>query len=199
MERSGLASPSDSCMLNASSQISTARFGSLDSRPFAFSLSCSSFDMGALRYSGREGRTSRTCCPDGAYEIRAHPICDLAPVIYRSDNEVGDEARRDLTPLAGESKRRGSVDRYGRHSFRVTKAELRHPKRHDERQTQRRRCPGIEIRGERDRRTGLDETPGGRLMALAEEHQRRWEQHRDGLTAGEGTHPCVRHTRQVIR
>src|SRR6266481_3676818 len=117
MERSGLVS---SWLFKTSSQISTAFLGSLASRPFAFSLSCSSLDMERLRYRSRLGRTSRTCCPDGAYDVRAHPVGDLPPVFYGGNDEVGDTPRRDLSPVRGEAERGGGVDRHRRHNFRVT-------------------------------------------------------------------------------
>src|SRR2546425_5887959 len=98
MERSGLVS---SWLFKTSSQISTALFGSLASRPFAFSLSCSSLDMEGLRYRRRLDGTSRTCCPDGAYDVCAHPVGDLPPVVYGCNHEVGDTPRRDLPPIRG--------------------------------------------------------------------------------------------------
>src|SRR6266849_8010144 len=98
IERSGLVS---SWLFKTSSQISTAFFGSLASRPFAFSLSCSSLDMERLRYRSRLGGTSRTCCPDGAYDVRAQPVADLPPVVYGRYHEVGDTPRRDLPTVRG--------------------------------------------------------------------------------------------------
>src|SRR5438477_794361 len=122
MERSGLVS---SWLFKTSSQISTAFFGSLASRPFAFSLSCSSLDMGELRYRGRLGGTSRTCCPDGGYDVCPHPIRDFPPVIHTGNDEIGDAPGSDLAPVPGESEGRGSVDRHRRHNFGVTEPELR--------------------------------------------------------------------------
>src|SRR3989442_11495731 len=121
MERSGLVS---SWLFRTSSQISTAFLGSLASRPFAFSLSCSSLDMERLRYRARLGGTSRTCCPDGAYDICAHPVGDLAPVVNRRNNEVRNASRSDLPPVSGEAKGGGGVDRHRRPRFCVTHAEL---------------------------------------------------------------------------
>src|SRR5256885_8788493 len=108
MERSGLVS---SWLFKTSSQISTAFFGPLASRPFAFSLSCSSLDMERLRYRSRLGGTSRTCCPDGAYDVRAHPVGDLPPVVYGRNDEVADTPRRDLPPVRGQAERGRGRDR----------------------------------------------------------------------------------------
>src|SRR5258708_12911321 len=96
MERSGLVS---SWLFKTSSQISTAFLGSLASRPFAFSLSCSSLDMERLRYRSRLGRTSRTCCPDGAYDVRAHPVGDLPPVFYGATHAAAATPRRHFSPV----------------------------------------------------------------------------------------------------
>src|SRR5438552_16738108 len=98
MERSGLVS---SWLFKTSSQISTAFFGSLASRPFAFSLSCSSLDMERLRYRSRLGGASRTRCPDGAYDVRAQPLADLPPVVYIRYHEVGESTRPDLPTAPG--------------------------------------------------------------------------------------------------
>src|SRR2546428_279035 len=132
MERSGLVS---SWLFKTSSQISTAFFGSLASRPFAFSLSCSSLDMERLRYRSRLGGTSRTCCPDGAYDVRAHPVGDLPPVVYGRKGGVADPPGRVFPPVRGWAERGGGVARPRRHSFRVTQPKLRHPECHHQRQT----------------------------------------------------------------
>src|SRR4029077_7914174 len=98
MERSGLVS---SWLFKTSSQISTAFFGSLASRPFALSLSCSSLDMERLRYRSRLGGTSRPRCPAGSCGGRAHPVGALPPVVYGGNHEVGDTPGRDLPPVRG--------------------------------------------------------------------------------------------------
>src|SRR5262245_39041523 len=109
MERSALESPSDSCVSSASTQSSTALRGSFDSRPFAFSTSCLSFDMEELRYRSLQGRTSRTCCPDGAYDPSPHPIRHLAPVIHRRHDQIGDAPRGDLPTVLCEPQGGGGV------------------------------------------------------------------------------------------
>src|SRR2546428_10688700 len=103
MERSGLVS---SWLFKTSSQISTAFFGSLASRPFAFSLSCSSLDMERLRYRSRLGGTRRTCCPNGPYDVRAHPEGGLPPVVYGRNDHGGDTPPRGLPPGPGLAARR---------------------------------------------------------------------------------------------
>src|SRR6185503_8377985 len=123
IERSALASPSDSWVSSASTQTSAAFLGSFASRPFAFSTSCLSLDMEELRYRGLQGRTSRTCCPHGAYDPSTHPVCHLAPVIDRRHDQVRDAPRRDL-PAIVKTERRGGVDGHRRHHLGVTHAEL---------------------------------------------------------------------------
>src|SRR5438093_12756992 len=120
MARSGLVS---SWLFKTSSQISTARLGSLASRPFAFSLSCSSLDMEGLRYRARLGGTSRTPCPDGAYDVRAHPVGDFAPVVDRRNDEVRNASGRVLPTVGGGNKRGGGIDRNRRTNSRMTQPE----------------------------------------------------------------------------
>ena len=76
--------------------------------------------MERLRYRGRLGGTSRTCCPDGAYDVRPHPIGDLPPVVHRRQNEVSDVSGSNLTTIGGESQGGRGIDRHPRHNFRVT-------------------------------------------------------------------------------
>src|SRR3989442_13370025 len=117
MERSGLVS---SWLFRTSSQISTAFLGSLASRPFAFSLSCSSLDMERLRYRSRLGGASRTCCPDGAYDVRGHPVCGLPPVVYGRHDEGADTPPRDLPPVRGQGQGGRGADPHRPHSCRLT-------------------------------------------------------------------------------
>src|SRR6185312_6954615 len=137
MERSALASPSDSWVSSASTQTSAAFLGSFASRPFAFSTSCLSLDMEELRYRGLQGWTSRTRCPDGAYDPSSHPVGDLAPVIHRRDHQIGDAARRDLTPII-KTERGSGVDRHRDYDFGMTHPKLGHPEGHHEGQAHRR-------------------------------------------------------------
>src|SRR2546428_6911329 len=108
MERSGLVS---SWLFKTSSQISTAFFGSLASRPFAFSLSCSSLDMERLRYRSRLGGASRTSCPDGAYDVRAHPVGDPPPLGYGRNDQVAHTPPRAFPPVRGQSQGRRAAYR----------------------------------------------------------------------------------------
>src|SRR6185503_3645512 len=126
------------------------------------------------------------------------PVRQLANVPNVEHREVGPKAGRELSDLLRQGEGRRTVYGGGDDRFRGAQVQLAYPKRKDERQAWGRRRTRIEVSSEADRHAGVDESPCGRVLRLAQEKHGARKQRGHRVRPRERGDAAVRNRRQVI-